>query len=74
MPNPLLKVFFLSFFLQMAMSMYYNVQYTIQETTCPRTTEAVTAEKCPLMECEFAVSHEKMLFRILYLEQMDCFF
>ncbi|XP_045905628.1 fetuin B [Micropterus dolomieu] len=38
----------------MAMSMYYNVQYTIQETTCPRTTEAVTAEKCPLMECEFA--------------------
>ncbi|XP_044055531.1 fetuin-B-like [Siniperca chuatsi] len=38
----------------MAMSMYYYVQYTIQETTCPMTTEAVTADKCPLMECEFA--------------------
>uniref|UniRef100_A0A674PKE1 Fetuin B n=2 Tax=Takifugu rubripes TaxID=31033 RepID=A0A674PKE1_TAKRU len=32
----------------------YNVEYTIQETICPKTTEAVTAEKCPLMDCEFA--------------------
>ncbi|XP_041792083.1 histidine-rich glycoprotein-like [Chelmon rostratus] len=38
----------------MAMSMYYNVEYTIQETTCPRSTEAVTADKCPHMQCEFA--------------------
>ncbi|XP_040897193.1 fetuin B [Toxotes jaculatrix] len=38
----------------MAMSMYYNVEYTIQETTCAKSTEAVTADKCPIMECEFA--------------------
>nr|XP_040040678.1 histidine-rich glycoprotein-like isoform X1 [Gasterosteus aculeatus aculeatus] len=36
----------------MAMSMYYNVEYTIQETTC--TKSAAAADKCPLMECEFA--------------------
>uniref|UniRef100_A0A8P4G3X5 Cystatin fetuin-B-type domain-containing protein n=3 Tax=Dicentrarchus labrax TaxID=13489 RepID=A0A8P4G3X5_DICLA len=36
----------------MAMKMYYNVEYTIQETTCPKSAEA--ADKCPLMECEFA--------------------
>ncbi|XP_070688756.1 histidine-rich glycoprotein-like [Pempheris klunzingeri] len=37
----------------MAMSMYYHVQYTIQETVCEsKSTEA--ADKCPLMECEFA--------------------
>ncbi|XP_078114236.1 fetuin B [Sander vitreus] len=36
----------------MAMTMYYNVEYTIQETTCARSTGA--ADKCPLMECEFA--------------------
>uniref|UniRef100_A0A665SWN8 Fetuin B n=1 Tax=Echeneis naucrates TaxID=173247 RepID=A0A665SWN8_ECHNA len=38
----------------MAMGMYYNVEYTIQETTCPKTTEDVTLEKCPLMDCEFS--------------------
>ncbi|XP_030289807.1 fetuin B isoform X2 [Sparus aurata] len=38
----------------MAMSMYYNAEYTIQETTCPKSTEAVTADKCPHMSCEFA--------------------
>ncbi|CAI5636992.1 fetuin-B [Oreochromis niloticus] len=32
----------------------YDVEYTIQETTCPHTTEAVTAENCPPMDCEFA--------------------
>ncbi|XP_054458650.1 histidine-rich glycoprotein-like [Anoplopoma fimbria] len=36
----------------MAMSMYYNAEYTIQETTC--TKSAGAADKCPLMECEFA--------------------
>ncbi|KAI3368472.1 hypothetical protein L3Q82_025483 [Scortum barcoo] len=38
----------------MAMSMYYNAEYTIQETTCPNSAEVVTADKCPLMDCEFA--------------------
>lgn len=38
----------------------YNVEYTIQETICPKTTEAVTAENCPLMDCEFAVSGDKL--------------
>ncbi|XP_070765438.1 fetuin B [Enoplosus armatus] len=38
----------------MAMSMYYNVEYTIQETICPKSTTAVTADKCPPMDCEFA--------------------
>ncbi|XP_039902306.1 fetuin B [Simochromis diagramma] len=37
----------------MAMSMYYNVEFSIQETICPNSAEA-TAEKCPLMNCEFA--------------------
>ncbi|XP_063356610.1 fetuin-B-like [Pelmatolapia mariae] len=32
----------------------YRVEYTIQETTCPHSTEAVTAENCPPMDCEFA--------------------
>uniref|UniRef100_H3C9Q1 Cystatin fetuin-B-type domain-containing protein n=1 Tax=Tetraodon nigroviridis TaxID=99883 RepID=H3C9Q1_TETNG len=32
----------------------FNVEYTIQETICPKSTEGVTAEKCPLMDCEFA--------------------
>lgn len=40
----------------MAVGMYYNVEYTIQETTCAKSTEAVAGAKCPLMECEFAVS------------------
>lgn len=53
---------------QMAMSMYYHVEYTIQETTCSKSTEAVTADKCPLMECEFAVSHDKFWFHILTFE------
>lgn len=37
----------------------FNVEYTIQETICPKSTEGVTAEKCPLMDCEFAVSGVK---------------
>lgn len=40
------------------MSMYYNVEFSIQETICPNSAEA-TAEKCPLMNCEFAVSQDK---------------
>lgn len=40
----------------MAMSMYYHVDYTIQETTCLKSADVVTAEKCPPMDCEFAVS------------------
>lgn len=47
--------------IQMAMRMYYNVEYTIQETTCPKSTEVVTAETCPPMNCEFAVSCAKLL-------------
>ncbi|XP_069009085.1 fetuin B [Embiotoca jacksoni] len=38
----------------MAMSMYYNVEYTIQETTCAQSAGAAPADKCPLMDCEFA--------------------
>ncbi|XP_023284462.1 antihemorrhagic factor cHLP-B-like [Seriola lalandi dorsalis] len=38
----------------MAFSMYYNAEFTIQETTCDKTTEKVTADKCPLMDCEFS--------------------
>ncbi|KAM8874700.1 uncharacterized protein AB9W97_015908 [Spinachia spinachia] len=34
------------------MAMYYHVEYTIQETTC--TKSAAAADKCPLIECEFA--------------------
>lgn len=49
-------IFFSCVCIQMAVGMYYNVEYTIQETTCARSTEAVAAAKCPLMECEFAVS------------------
>lgn len=33
---------------------YYHVEYTIQETTCTKSTEAAAADKCPVMECEFA--------------------
>lgn len=44
------------------MSMYYHVEYTIQETVCSRSTEVVTAEKCPPMECEFAVSVDRNSF------------
>ena len=47
---------------QMAMRMYYNVEYTIHETTCTKSTEAVTAENCPHMSCEFAVSCAKLLY------------
>ncbi|KAI3368471.1 hypothetical protein L3Q82_025482 [Scortum barcoo] len=43
----------------MAMSMHYNAEYAIQETTCPNSAEVVTADKCPLMDCEFAVSHNE---------------
>lgn len=46
----------------MALGMYYHVEYTIQETTCAKSSEAVTADKCPFMDCEFAVSHDKLLF------------
>lgn len=46
----------------------YNVEYTIQETTCPKTAEEVTAEKCPLMDCEFSVSGIKSTkFELEYL-------
>jgi len=47
----------------MAMSMYYNADYTIQETTCPRSSAA--SDDCPLMDCEFAVSHENIYFSTL---------
>lgn len=43
------------------MSMYYHVDYTIQETVCPKTAEVLTAESCPPMECEFAVSVDPTL-------------
>lgn len=46
---------------------HYNVEYTIQETTCPKSAEAVIAEKCPLMECEFAVSLDR-LYLYLFLK------
>lgn len=52
---------------QLGMVMYYNVEYTIQETTCPKSVEAVTADKCPLMECEFAVSLDR-LYLYLFLK------
>lgn len=46
----------------------YNVEYTIQETICPKTAEEVTAEKCPLMDCEFSVSGIKSTkFELEYL-------
>lgn len=45
----------------MGMVTHYNVEYTIQETTCG-STEEVTAEKCSPMECEFAVSRDKLFF------------
>lgn len=56
--------FFFCVCVQMAMSMYYRVEYTIQETTCPSSAEA--ADKCPLMSCEFAVSHDKSLFHSVF--------
>ncbi|XP_053703270.1 fetuin B [Synchiropus splendidus] len=31
----------------------YNVDYTIQETTCGADVESPTADKCPLLDCEF---------------------
>lgn len=46
--------------IQMGMVTHYNVEYIIQETTCLRSTEAATADKCPHMECEFAVSPDKL--------------
>lgn len=36
------------------------IEYTVQETTCPKSTEVVMAEKCPQMACEFAVSCTKI--------------
>lgn len=46
----------------------YNVEYTIQETICPKSMEEVMAEKCPLMDCEFAVSGDKLTrFELAYL-------
>lgn len=42
--------------IQMGLLTAYHVEYTIQETTCSKSTEEVTAEKCPLMSCEFSVS------------------
>lgn len=41
---------------QMVVGMSYNVEYTIQETSCTNSTGAVAGAKCPLIECEFAVS------------------
>lgn len=41
---------------QMGMVTFYNTEYTIQETACSKDIEEVTAEKCPPMSCEFAVS------------------
>lgn len=49
------------------MATHYNVEYTIQETVCPKSTEVVTAETCPLMECEFAVSLDR-LYLYLFLK------
>lgn len=48
----------------MGMVTHYNVDYAIQETVCPRSTEAVTAEKCPFIECEFSVSGDKVHFKL----------
>ncbi|XP_035766653.1 cadmium/zinc-transporting ATPase HMA2-like [Neolamprologus brichardi] len=47
----------------MALSTYYNVEFSIQETICPNSAEA-TAEKCPLMNCEFA--HKGFCMTALY--------
>ncbi|XP_058494558.1 fetuin B [Solea solea] len=38
----------------MGMATFYNAEYTIQETTCVNSADAVAADKCPLMDCEFA--------------------
>lgn len=43
----------------MGMINLYNIEFTIQETICPKGTMDVTAEKCPLMDCEFSVSSVK---------------
>lgn len=53
--------------IQFGMAMYFNVEYTIQETICPKSAEAVTVEKCPPMECEFAVSLDR-LYLYLFLK------
>ncbi|XP_035504515.2 fetuin B [Scophthalmus maximus] len=37
----------------MGMSTFYNVEYTVQETTCANGAKEATAEKCPLLDCEF---------------------
>lgn len=51
----------------MGMITLYNVEYTIQETICPKSAEEVTAEKCPLMKCEFSVSGIKRTrFKLAY--------
>uniref|UniRef100_A0A3B4H9J3 Histidine-rich glycoprotein-like n=1 Tax=Pundamilia nyererei TaxID=303518 RepID=A0A3B4H9J3_9CICH len=55
----------------------YRVEYTIQETTCPHSTEAVTAENCPPMDCEFAHKGfcKASLFQPLFDEEqinVDC--
>ncbi|KAM6963131.1 fetuin B [Aplochiton taeniatus] len=36
------------------MVVFYNVEYTVQETSCATTSDPTQADKCPLMECEFA--------------------
>ncbi|XP_028443696.1 fetuin B [Perca flavescens] len=51
----------------MAMKMYYHAEYTIQETTC--TKSAGAADKCPLMECEFA--HKGFCKASLYYSPTD---
>ncbi|GAA6219588.1 uncharacterized protein LOC108879532 [Lates japonicus] len=53
----------------MALGMYYHVEYTIQETTCAKSAEAVTADKCPFMDCEFA--HKGFCKGSLYTSPSD---
>lgn len=41
---------------------FYGVEYTIQESTCAKSD--TTTDKCPLMDCEFAVSRPLHAFCI----------
>lgn len=60
MPSPLLTVWFLFVCIQYAVGMYYHVEYTIQETTCTKSADAAKPDNCPPMDCEFAVSPNKL--------------
>ena len=64
--SPSCKTFFSLLCIQAAISTYYTVEYSIQETTCTKATEEVTAEKCPPLKCEFAVSHDGFFFTLLF--------